>query len=180
MIIPKLPVKKRLSKQRHVRQTLFLIFLSISCVLLTTTPVWSATADSQIILEADQLDLDEKNGISTYKGNVKMTRGQLNIQANTVTAYKNATGLQKMQAEGSPAIFTKSSPGQQPTRGQADTIDYDAVKEILTLKTRASLQQSNNQFSGNLIIYNILNESVTANKGSSQQGRVKVIIQQDK
>lgn len=166
--------------QLLLKQTLFLLCLGICFTLVAIIPAWSATADSQIILEADELDIDEKKGISIYKGNVKMTRGQISIQADIITAYKNTSGLQKMHAEGKPAIFTKTPPDQQQIKGQANIIDYDAIKEILSLKNQASLQQANNHFSGNLIIYNITSESVVANKGSSKQGRVKVIIQQDK
>ncbi|NOX42610.1 MAG: lipopolysaccharide transport periplasmic protein LptA [Gammaproteobacteria bacterium] len=139
--------------------------------------------DQTIYLEADQVDIDNKQKISTYQGNVKLSRGDIIILADKITAKKNKKGLGKLFATGNPVKFNKTQQrtgqndsGQKEIKGQALEIEYDTEKEIMTLKNEAKLWQSNDQFSGNLIIYNIAQESVTANRGSAKNGRVQVII----
>lgn len=145
----------------------------------------AAEAGLIIYLEADTVDINEKKGISIYKGNVKLTRGDITIVADMMTAYKNDGGLQKFIATGKPVKFTKAASSrtdgakQKEIKGQALEIDYNAKNEIIKLKNDARLWQGKDQFSGNTIVYDIASESVTANKGSAANGRVKVIIHPD-
>ena len=148
----------------------------------------AAEAGLIIYLEADTVDINEKKGISIYKGNVKLTRGDITIVADMMTAYKNDAGLQKFIATGKPVKFTRAASTsssrtdgakQKEIKGQALEIDYNAKNEIIKLKNDARLWQGKDQFSGNTIVYDIASESVTANKGSAANGRVKVIIHPD-
>lgn len=142
----------------------------------------AAEANQIIYLEADTVDINEKKGISVYKGNVKLSRGDITIVADMMTAYKNDSGLQKLIATGNPVEFTKAASTnnkdekQKKIKGQALEIDYNAKNEIIKLKNNAKLWQGKDQFSGNIIVYNIASETVTASKGSSSNERVKVII----
>mgnify|MGYP002266590373 CR=1 FL=1 len=154
--------------------------------LLAIPGLCSAAEIGQIIyLEADTVDIDEKKGISVYKGNVKLSRGDITIVANMMTVYKNDSGLQKLIATGKPVEFTKAASTningakQKEMKGQALEIDYNAKNEIIKLKNDAKLWQGKDQFSGNIIVYDIASETVTASKGSASNGRVKVIIHPD-
>ncbi len=139
-----------------------------------------AQADQTIYLEADQVEIDDKQKISTYQGNVKLSRGEITLLADKITAQRNNKGLGKFLATGNPVTFSKAPRvDQKGIKGQALEIEYDAEKEIMKLKKKAKLWQANDQFSGNLIIYNIAQESVTANKGGEKNGRVQVIIHPD-
>lgn len=162
-------------------------FLFLAIAIASPTVCWSEQADQTIFMEADAVDINEKKGISIYKGKVKMSRGDITILADEITAYKDSTGLTRLVALGSPVDFTKAGsdignnvnnnrPEQKPTHGEALKIEYDAKKEILKLITNAKLWQANDQFSGNLIVYDVTNESIAANKGSANKGRIKVII----
>lgn len=108
-----------------------------------------------------------------------MKRGLLSIEGDVITAYKEKNKLSKMVATGEPVTFSKKEENEKHSTGQANKIEYDAISEILTLMDKASLHQANNQFSGDLIIYNVANETVLANKGAPQGSRVKVIINPD-
>ena len=154
--------------------------------LLAIAGLCSAAETGQIIyLEADTVDIDEKKGVSVYKGNVKLSRGDITIVADMMRVYKNDSGLQNLIATGKPVEFNKaasidkSGAKQKEIKGQALEIDYNAKNEIIKLKNDAKLWQGKDQFSGHIIVYNIASETVTASKGSASNGRVKVIIHPD-
>ncbi len=145
--------------------------------LVTKSRTQTRQTDQTIYLEADQVEINDKQKISTYQGNVKLSRGEITLLADKITAQKNSKGLTKFLAVGNPVTFNKAQrTGQKHIKGQALEIEYDTEKEIMTLKNKAKLWQANDQFSGNLIIYNIAQGSVTANKGNRKKGRVQVII----
>lgn len=146
-------------------------------MLVTKSRTQTTQTDQTIYLEADQVEIDDRQEISTYQGNVKLSRGEITLFADKITAKKNSKGLAKFLAAGNPVTFNKAPhAGQKPIKGQAMEIEYDTEKEVMTLKNKAKLWQANDQFSGNLITYNIAQGSVTANKGNRKKGRVQVII----
>ena len=49
-------------------------------------------ADRPAHAMADSAELDDKQGVATYKGNVIITQGSMKITGNTVTITRNATG----------------------------------------------------------------------------------------
>jgi len=170
-------------KPALVRTSRPLSMFVLAFFLLAIPGLCNAAKTGEIIyLEADTVDIDEKKGISVYKGNVKLSRGDITIVADMMTAYKNDSGLQKLIATGKPVEFTKAASTknngtrQKEIKGQALEIDYNAKNETIKLKNDAKLWQGKDQFSGNIIVYDIASESVTAGKGSASNGRVKVII----
>lgn len=138
---------------------------------------WCEEINNTIYLEADRVEIDEKQGISKYEGNVKLTRGDMSITADTMTAYKNSKELQRVLAVGNPVHFKRNATEtQKEIRGQAQKLEFDAIKDTVVLSDNAKLWQDQNEFSGNTIKYNIAKELVTASGGSSKQERVHVII----
>ncbi|MDF1763395.1 MAG: lipopolysaccharide transport periplasmic protein LptA [Oleibacter sp.] len=140
----------------------------------------------EMVILSDRADIDRRAGTVIYEGDVLLTQGTLKIQAQRLTIYRNAEGLEKVVAEGTPATYQQQIEVDKPiTNAKGDRIDYFTLERRITLRGDAELEQAGNVFSGNLITYDMTDETVKAvgtNSVSDQterapDGRIKVIIQ---
>jgi lipopolysaccharide export system protein LptA len=154
----------------------------ISCILLlVTTRTFAAAppapADATIYLEADQVDIDDKQGISIYVGNVKLTRDAMTITADKMTVYRDKQDLKKVIAVGAPVrLHQAASATSKETTGEGLRMEYDAQSGEVLLNDNAKLHQENNEFTGSFVRYNVNNETVKAGKGATAGERVHVVI----
>ncbi|MEB0151312.1 LptA/OstA family protein, partial [Pseudomonas sp. CCC2.2] len=69
------------------------LLLSLSAALGSAS-AWALPNDNKqpIRIQADEAQLDDKQGVATYKGDVIITQGSMKITGNTVTITRNAAG----------------------------------------------------------------------------------------
>ena len=130
---------------------------------------------------ADNLTVDQKNGIATYTGGVKIQQGSLVISADSIVIHTNPdSSVEKMIATGSPARFQ-----QQPEKEQgvvsaaAKQITYTPHTEHLVLIEDASVEQNGAVMSGPHIDYDLVKEVMKAagSNGASGDGqRIEIVI----
>ncbi len=154
----------------------------LMCSSLTLAPL-SALAlpddrDQPIKGAADNLVIDQKNGLATYTGNVTIQQGSLLIHADKIVIHTTAEGAaDKIIADGNPARFE-----QQPNRdqsiikAQASKITYTPNDERLLLVENASVAQDGDTMSGPQIDYNLANEVMKAAGSNNGAGRVEFVI----
>lgn len=142
-------------------------------------PIYAAApVNPAIVLEADQADIDDKQGVSVYTGNVKMTRAELQIDSDKMTVYRTQQELQKIIATGAPVrLFQAATTTQKEIRGEGLRLEYDASSGDVILTENAKLHQGADDFSGNIIRYNVKSEMVKASKGQNSDQRVRIVIQ---
>ena len=68
--------------------------------------------DQPMLIEADSAELDDKKGISIYKGNVKVTQGTLVLTGEIMTVHNNGDDISKVIVEGSPATYRQRPDGK--------------------------------------------------------------------
>ena len=130
---------------------------------------------------ADNLTVDQKNGVATYTGAVKIQQGSLVITADSIVIHTNPdSSVEKMIATGSPARFQ-----QQPEKDQgvvtaaAKQITYNPNNEHLVLIEDASVEQNGAVMSGPHIDYDLVKEVMKAagNNGAAGDGqRIEIVI----
>lgn len=155
------------------------LFLAL-LVCCAAAPAYALTADKDkpINIEADQVDIDERNGVSTYTGKVTLIQGSLRMNADTVVVYTTERRLTKMVASGNPAHFRQRPDGAtEDVHAQAKHVEYRALTGIVLLTDGAELRQGANSFAGARIEYDSASNVVRASGSSPGNGRVKVIIQ---
>ncbi|MGD8925615.1 MAG: lipopolysaccharide transport periplasmic protein LptA [Thioalkalispiraceae bacterium] len=137
--------------------------------------------DQPIDIQADRVEIKEKEEISEYIGNVHLKQGSLDIKADKVTVYLKNGRLIKILIMGNPAVFKqKPEDNKDVVRSSAMNMEYFASKQHLILKTNASVVQGDNHFSGDFIEYDTLNSTVKANKDKGSESRVHAIIKPGK
>jgi lipopolysaccharide export system protein LptA len=169
---------------------MYLKTLSVALLLLTSINAYSLESDAnaEITIQSDRAEFDRKLGTALYMGSVILQQGTLLINADQIALFSDsAQRLNKAVATGTPARFQQQLEGDKGlTKGQGEIITYLTQDKTVSFFKDASLEQKDSSFSGNLIIYDLVNENVKA-KGQTQSqavpnidqpsGRIKMIIQ---
>ena len=164
--------------------TKFQSILLASLLLITgNSPCWALKSDREqpIDIRADRVEINEKEEISHYIGNVSLTQGTLNIQADKITVFLMNGKLSRIVITGNPATFQQQpEDNKEIVTSKARHMEYFASKEHLVLKDDAQVIQGSNRFHGDFIEYDTLNSTVKAKKSEGSDSRVHAIIQPGK
>ncbi len=151
-------------------------------IFIINMPAIAKTSDKEapINIEADRLEMREKENISIYSGNVEITRGSMKIKGDTIIiTYKDGV-LYRIEANGQPATFFQLNDLDEAISAESFYIDYNEKANKLELKEKARLLKNKNDFSSEHIIYNTLDDIVRAGKHNAPADtaapRVKIII----
>ena len=142
----------------------------------------STDRDQPTQIEADRVDVDDKKGISTFRGNVKLTRGSILMTADKVKVYRDKNkDVDKILAWGNPVRY-KQRPDKrkEDVIAQAKKVEYNAVKGKLILQDSARIRQGKDIFTGSRIVYDINRDVVRASKAPAGKERVQITIQPKK
>ena len=170
-----------------------LLFASVIVGVIASSSVYAATKknkklDSEPVdIKSNYLLLDEKKGISIYKGNVLLIKGTLIIKADKITLYSDGEKLIKALIIGSPADVRHKPENEEKVHSQAKKIEYFVEKERLILNGEAFVDQGDRHFSGESIEYDTRQRIITASgqkgavntKNNPPKRRVHVIIGPD-
>ena len=153
----------------------------LSLLLLLPLSVLAAPAantTAAVSIEADRMELDQKQGTSHYHGNVVLQQGGLQIKADSITLYSEKKKLQRAVAKGNPAtLLQQSDDNKSPLRATALHMEYLPQSEKVKLKGQAQLWRDGNKFSGELISYDLKQRIVKATGDKQGDGRVRVLLQ---
>lgn len=130
-----------------------------------------------IHISADSIEINQQKGFAHYRGHVVFVQGGLRITATQATARIRNNVVQSVSAEGSPITFHQSaSTPDQEIRGSATRMEYDAVKQKLSLYGDVHFDQGSDSMRSATLHYDIASGTVTAEAGSARD-QVHVVIQ---
>ncbi len=141
-------------------------------LLLLTVIIHSVHAET-IDIKAKYLLLDDKKGVSQYKGNVLLTKGSLIIKADTIIIYHVNNELTKALITGSPADVQHQPENEEKVHSQANKMEYFVSEERLLLTGQAFVDQGEQHFSGESIEYNTRERIITAAGNSNKNTEIK-------
>lgn len=165
---------------------MFCRLLALLCLPVYFLFIQHAVASSNdlqqpINIEADRAELDQKNQISTYTGNVVLRQGGIEIKATTLKVFTQDGKLQHITAEGSPVQYRQQRENKEDIHGLSQRVEYKTQPKHVLLLGEAELWQGKNHFSGERIEYDPGQEKVIAtgsgDSTSEQKGRVQIILQ---
>ncbi len=154
--------------------------LLLSLPLAAAEPTSSATADKPvpITIEADYLELDQKKGTSHYRGKVILIRGELQIEADSITLHTTDKQLRRAVAKGSPVhLQQQATTDAGAMRAQAEHMVYQPQNELIQLRGNAQLWRDGNEFKSEQISYNLKKQLVKASGDKQGDSRVRVLLQ---
>lgn len=134
--------------------------------------------DQPLELEADEAELDNSTGVSTYTGNVIVTQGSMRLEADKLVVHAEDGDVQSMEATGQPAYFRQRPEGEdKDVEGGGLQIDYRAADSKVILTGDAWVNQGKDELRGARIEYDIEAERVVANRDKGGENRVRIILQ---
>jgi lipopolysaccharide export system protein LptA len=129
-------------------------------------------------IEADAVELDERELLSLYIGHVQVKQGTLELSADEVLVrHYPDRQPQRIIAIGQPATYEQIMDDQnKKVHGRALRMEYEADRDEIVLIDEAVLVQGKDRFSSDRIVYNRTSERVLAGTSAHGQKRVKIII----
>lgn len=151
----------------------------LALLAATQHSAWALKADRNepVHIEADNVELDDRRGVSVYTGDVVITQGTMRITGDKVTVYTKPNGdLDHAVSVGKPATY-KQRPDNKPedVHARALNMEYFADKDTVILTDEAHLQQGPNTFNSKKIIYDVAKDQVDAGKDTGGD-RVRITI----
>ncbi len=146
--------------------------LLLATLLLATSGLLQA--GEPMTIEADSATLDDRRGVSLYRDNVVVVRGDLTLHADEVTVHHEQRQLDRVVARGRPARMHQRPAQGEATDGEGRHITWFAENEVIHLEQQARLTRGDDLFTGERIVYETTTQIVRAD---GQGGRVRAVIQ---
>jgi len=155
----------------------------------------STDKDQPIEIQADNAELDNKKGVTVYRGNVIVTQGSIHMTGDTmIVHFTEGQDLETVVMEGRPATY-RQLPDKSEIYDEAEALrmEYYELKNLIVLIDNAVVKQEQFRFSGNRIEYDTELSQIRARGKSPQEtpdtddgsavqkdDRVKIIIKPKK
>jgi len=163
---------------RRCRFPLRVVALLAGLLLAIVANALPDDRDQPIRITADTAIRDEKQGFTVYSGNVHMTQGSLDIEADKLTIFHETAQADKIVAEGKPARMQQKPAVDEPmVRAHAEIIEYYKIEERVHFRIDAHIDQDGASVTGDSIDYFIAEQLVKADSDKATEGnRVQVVI----
>ncbi|ADJ27267.1 lipopolysaccharide transport periplasmic protein LptA [Nitrosococcus watsonii] len=150
----------------------------IGSLSIETALALSSDSEQPIHIEADRGELDDREQVAVYSGNVHLTQGTLRIDSDTLTIYYTLDKkLEKAVAEGQPAWYRqRPDNSKEDIRAKALRMEYHADTTTIHLLQKAHIWQGTNEFTGDRIVYNTERDIVRGEGSETGVGRIHVTI----
>jgi lipopolysaccharide export system protein LptA len=158
---------------RTVQSILVVLLLAVS----GSAGALSTDRDQPMLIEADRAELDDAKGISTYRGNVKVTQGTLVLTGDVMTVYSNKDDVEKVIMEGNPATYRQRPDDKdEDVRARSLRMEYYTDPEYIILLKEAEVTQAGDVLRSQRIEYDVAKDQVNAGTDEPDE-RVRITIQ---
>lgn len=155
---------------------------------LGSVSAWALPTDQQqpIRIQADDAQLDDKNGVATYTGDVIITQGSMKVTGNKVTMTRAPNGdIDVVTSVGNLAYFEQlqTAGDTKPVQGYGVTIQYHATQDRVVLIDRAKvIDKDGNVTQGEKIVYDTNKKLASAGRATGtnvteSRPRIDMVIQ---
>ena len=171
----------------QAKNKLLPVILSLPAFLL---PLWApacfaerADRDKPVHLEADQVQIDDAQQVSTFIGNVKLSQGTMLIRGDKIVVKQDKEGFKHGTAYGNPASFRQKREGlDEYVEGYGERIEYDTHADTVDFYVQARLKRDMDEVRGEHITYSAKTEILQVNGGGpglekKSPERVRAILQ---
>jgi len=189
---------KNSEKNRVSSMPLTLFFAVLIVIFAFITPrafALDTDADQPISVLAQSAEFNPDQGLAIYTGNVEIEQGSLKVKARKVTVYRKPDGsMDKIIAEGQSEervhMQQKPNPNDPVVHAYAMRIDYLTDAQQVDLNRQAQLENGQDRFTGERILYHLQTKRIQAwgqraeqntdntkkDEGQDGEGRVKIIL----
>src|SRR5210317_1913464 len=109
---PRRPICSAECEVPMTRTRNFSLFIVLALALPGSVSALSTDRDQPINLEADEAELDQTEGVSTYVGNVVVTQGSMKVESDRMVVHLEDGEIDRIEATGAPARFRQRPDGK--------------------------------------------------------------------
>lgn len=150
-------------------------------LLLAVPALGTAATGGEVYVEADRVEISERDNLSRYEGRVQLRQEGLSIMADRLTIKRADDAIDLIDAVGEPVrISQEATADSAAVDGEAARIQYRPQTGRIVLDGSARVRQGNDEFSGEHIVYDAQHGSVVAESSGSEDDRVRMIFRTDK
>ena len=153
------------------------LIISIFVSFLCSGHVWALTDDSTkpINIQADSAEINDATGVSTYRGNVKITQGSMQLTGDLVILETANKKVQTIIAEGNLSTFKQKTDDGRLINAEAEKMIYSITGNKIVLIKNAKLTEAGNTFASDRITFFTDKEIVKAGS-STGNDRVNITV----
>jgi lipopolysaccharide export system protein LptA len=134
---------------------------------------WAAenkASDQQekLFIDADYMQLDINTGKSVYRGNVKISHGELVLTGDEVTLEQSKDKVERLTVIGKPVHYNHVTENGENIQAESERMVYIASQHKLIMTVNAKLLQPDHQVSSQIITYDTKNKIVIAGDKSAK------------
>lgn len=133
--------------------------------------------EQPIRLSADTVEVNQKTGVSKYRGHVVLIQGTLRIEAAEVRVNTRENEIVSVSAKGRPLTFQqKMDRTGELVKASARRMEYHAQRQKVDLYDRVTFRQGADVLNSAVVHYNLATTQLTADGGKGAE-RVHGVIQ---
>jgi lipopolysaccharide export system protein LptA len=158
------------------------IVYATACLLAMSAAVVHALPNDKnqsLHITALKQEIDLKQGVVIYLGEVKLVQGTLEINADKIRVHKDKNQQEEsFTAEGNPARYQQQPEAGKPIiHAEASIIHYNIDTEQLTLDKNVSIEQNGTVTKAGHVDYDIKSQTAKFSIGDGNNtGRVETVI----
>ncbi|WP_158590712.1 lipopolysaccharide transport periplasmic protein LptA [Salinisphaera sp. LB1] len=171
------------SPDRRATRSMLIALAILAAMLASGLAQAAGSGKSQplpINIHSNSADFAQKSGVSTYTGNVHLTRGGLTLTGNklVVTRLKDRSRIRAVLT-GNPAHIDKQpdSSDNEVVTGHSNQIEYSNASSVITLRGDAVVNRNGDRIRGPVITYNIDTGATHAERSQGSGQRVHITLQ---
>lgn len=160
-------------------------------LLYSATPViyaLSTDKDQPMTVEADSVEIDDKRGITVYRGGIDVKQGSMHVTGSTLVIERVDGKVKTITVVGKPARYSQRPDNKkEDVVATASKLQVYPKRNLIRLERNAKIVQEGNTFTGNIIEYDNKKNIIKAkgnigetDTGSQSKGRIRMIIKPDK
>ena len=158
---------------------------SLFLTVLLAMPLCAHAVESErrlpVNLRADRIDVDQKRGISLYRGHVVFSQGTLRLTAARAEVQNRANDIETVTAEGKPVTFRHRPEGlAEFIEGEAGRAVYHAPTRRVDLYGEVQVKRGRDLFRSAVLHYDIENQSMIAESANGRPVYAALVPRTDK
>jgi len=156
--------------------TKILLLLTLCTWLWVVNNAYARTDDGEkpIHITADSAELNEKSGVSIYRGDVKMVQGTTILHGDIITVYTANDEVEKMVSVGNLATYEETTDDGDVVYAESEEMIYNSAEKKIELFRRGKITQVGNVIRSDYILY--LTEEGLIDTGTKKD-RIEITIQ---
>ena len=154
-----------------------IIICSLIIMLVNiTSDVFARSDDSEkpINITADTAELNDKTGVSIYRGDVEMIQGTTILTGDVITVYTINGQVDKMISVGNLATYQETNDDGEIVYAESEEMIYNSAEKKVELFRKGKITQVGNVIKSDYILY--LTEEGIIDTGTTKD-RINIVIQ---